>query len=86
MDNKEFFKFLDSIVIGYASAVLAELVVAGLALAGVTISTGWIIIIVAILAAIIAGIILWMMDEADVSFSQKVLQGYNDLLLFATGH
>lgn len=52
------YKFLDGLIIGFASTIIAQLIVAAVALAaGVTISGGWIVAIVALLAVIIAFLI-----------------------------
>lgn len=77
---KHLYKALDAIIIGYASAVIAELVAGiGIALAaavGVTVSVGWIAVIVAVVAVIIAVLIGFLLESADVSFSEYAVQGY----------
>jgi hypothetical protein len=74
---KDTYKALDAIIIGYASAVIAELIVgAVIALVGATISVGWIVVIVAIVAVIIAALISYLLDSVEVSFSEYAVQGY----------
>ena len=68
---------MDAIIIGYASAVIAELLIGLLiALTGATISVGWIAVIVAVVAVIIAVLIGFLLESADVSFSEYAVQGY----------
>lgn len=74
---KHFYSALDAIIIGYASAVIAELLIGFLiALTGATISVGWIAVIVAVVAVIIAALIGYLLNAADVSFSEYAMQGY----------
>ena len=68
---------MDAIIIEYASAVIAELLIGLLiALTGATISVGWIAVIVAVVAVIIAALIGYLLNAADVSFSEYAMQGY----------
>ena len=75
---KHFFEFLDDIVVGFASFVLAQLIVG--AVVGASISAGWIAVIVAIVAILIAALITYFMDEAEVSFSETALEGYKSIV------
>ena len=47
---------------------------------GASISAGWIAVIVAIVAILIAALITYFMDEAEVSFSETALEGYKSIV------
>lgn len=76
--SEHFFDFLDGLVIGYASAVIAQIVVGLVGTA--VLSAGWIMVIVALVAVAIAAGLSFLMDEADVSFSKKAAEGYSAIL------
>jgi len=79
--KKHFYEVLDGLIIGYASTVIAELIVGVTAAAvGVTISAGWIVAIIAIAALLISILFSFLMSEADVSFSQKAFEGYSEII------
>lgn len=79
--KKHFYEILDGLIIGYASTVIAELIV-GLAVTavGVTISSGWIVVIIAIAALLISLLFSFLMSAADVSFSQMAIEGYGEII------
>lgn len=80
----DIYKALDAIIIGYASAVIAELLVgAVVALVGATISVGWIVVIVAFVAIIVAALIGFLLEKADFSFSEYAIQGYKYIAEYA---
>lgn len=78
------YDLLDGLVIGYASTVLAQMIVlagAGLfAAAGVSISAGVIAIIVATVAVLIGMVIGYLLSEADVSFTEYAVEGYKTIM------
>lgn len=79
--KKHFFELLDGFIIGYASTVIAELVVGiTLAVVGVTISSGWIVVIIAIAALLISLLFSYIMSTEEVSFSQMALEGYSEII------
>lgn len=81
--KKDLYDFFDGLVMAFAAAVIAQIVaavIAGIAAAlGFTISAGWIVVIVAALAIIIASIFMYLLQEADISFTETALQGYQEL-------
>lgn len=79
--QKHFYEVLDGYIIGYASTVIAELIVgATVAAVGATISVGWIVAIIAIAALLISLLFSFFMSDADVSFSQKAIEGYSGII------
>lgn len=80
---KHIYDLLDGIIIGYASAVLAELAVGAIAstaaAVGLTISVGWIAGLVVIVTLAIALLIGYLLNSADVSFSEYAIQGYKSI-------
>ena len=78
------YDLLDGFVIGYASTVLAQMIVlagAGLlAAAGVSISASVIAIIVASVAVLIGIVIGYLLSEADVSFTEYAVEGYKTIM------
>ncbi len=78
------YDLLDGFVIGYASTVLAQMIVlagAGLlAAAGVTISASVIAIIVASVAVLIGMGIGFLLSEAEVSFTEYAVEGYKTIM------
>lgn len=76
--KKHLYEFVDGMIMGFAAAVIAEVIVAIVAaaatLVGITISAGWIVVIVAILAVIIAAGLMYLLDVSGKSFSETVLQ------------
>lgn len=78
---KDLSNLIDSLITGVVSTVLAELAVAGaIALTGATISVGWIVVIVAIVATIIGLVISYLMYKTDFSFGDLALEGYNQII------
>lgn len=75
--SRDFFSFLDGIILGYAAMVISELIVgAVVAVAGLTISAGWIVAIVAVVAVAIAALLTWILNMNEISFSEKACEGY----------
>ena len=74
--KKHLYEFVDGMIMGFAAAVIAEVIVAIVAaaatLVGITISAGWIVVIVAILA--VAAGLMYLLDVSGKSFSETVLQ------------
>lgn len=86
---KDFTDFLDGFVIGYACAIIAEVFVAGLVAAGVALgytAPAWIPVVLAVIIAVGLGcMISYLMDEAEVSFSDTAMRAYSDFILVIAG-
>lgn len=79
--KKHFYEVLDGLIIGYASAVIAELIVgASVAAVGVTISAGWIVAIIAVAALLISLLFSYLLNETEVSFSQTAFEGFGEII------
>lgn len=71
-------QFMDDLVVGLISTVLAELLVGGaLLLGGASISAGAVVVIVLIVSVIIGLIISYLMEESDISFAKYAMNGYS---------
>ncbi len=81
--KKDLYEFFDGLVMAFAAAVIAQIIagaIAGIAaICGFTISAGWIVVIVAALAIIIASVLMYLLQTADVSFTETAVQGYQEL-------
>ena len=68
---------------GFAAVVIAQIITGAIAavaaICGVTISAGWIVVIVAAIAFLIAFVLMYLLQEADVSFTETAVQGYQGL-------
>ena len=77
----EFYRFLDAFIIAYAANVLADvLVTVTAAAAGISIPAVLLVVIIAIAAILIASLLSYLLDEADVSFSETAFQGFNEII------
>lgn len=79
--SKHLMEFFDGFIIGYISSVIAEFFVVGIAaIGGAAISAGWIIVIIAVVAVILASLIGYFLDSRDISFSKLALEGYDEII------
>ena len=84
--KKHFYEMLDGLIIGIVSSLMAELAVVGvIAVTGLTISTGWIVAIIAIVATLLSVLFSYLLDATlldatDISFAEISQQGYADVL------
>lgn len=79
--KKHFYEMLDGLIIGIVSSLMAELIVVGvIAATGLTISTGWIVAIIAIVATLLSVLFSYFLDATDISFAEISQQGYADVL------
>lgn len=75
--KKHCYEFFDDVITAYVSAVIAEVIVAiVLLVTGATLSVGWIAVIVAVVAVLIATFIGMFCDSVDYSFTEKAVEGY----------
>ncbi len=81
--KKDLYEFFDGLVMAFAAAVIAQIIAGAIAsiaaICGVTISAGWIVVIVAALTILIASVLMYLLQEADVSFTETAVQGYQEL-------
>ena len=84
--KKHLYEFFDGIVMAFAATVIAQIIVgaiaAVLAICGVTISAGMIVAIVAAIAFLIASALIYLLQEADVSFTETAVQGCQEIFRF----
>lgn len=82
--KKHFLEFLDGFILGIAAGVIAEMVIAavaaGVVALGYTMPVWLIVALVAILALLIAAALQFLLDEAEVSFSETVITFCHDKL------
>lgn len=81
--KKHLYEFFDGLIMGFAAVVIAQIITGAIAavaaICGVTISAGWIVVIVAAIAFLIAFVLMYLLQEADVSFTETAVQGYQGL-------
>ncbi len=75
------FDFIDGVIIGFVSAILAEIIVlAGAAIVGASGAAGAIAIIIAVVAVVIAIAIGYFFDKHDISLSRMVVDYCADIV------
>lgn len=75
-----FFAFVDGWLIGVVSTIIAEITVGvTLAAVGASISVGWIIALIAIVAILLSTLISYLMEENVGSFSEMAVGGFYEL-------
>lgn len=80
--RKDCYAFLDSLIIGYTSLFLAQLiVVGGSALAGLTMSSGAVIAAVVIITLILGLIISYLLSKKDISFSRFIFEDCAEFII-----
>lgn len=73
--QKDCYDFLDALVVGCISCFLAQLVVvSGAALAGLTVSSGAIVVAIVIVSLIIGLVFSYVLSSNDISFSRFVFE------------
>jgi len=82
--KKDLYDFLDGLILGFAAGVLAEIAVSlGIAAAGLTISAGWVVLIIAIVGVLIACLLAWVLDMCDKSFTETLVEWFQVALQWA---
>ncbi len=80
--QKDCYDFLDSLIIGCVSCFLAQLiVVGGAALAGLTVSSGTILVAIVIVALIIGLVFSYVLSSNDISFTRFVFEDCAEFII-----
>lgn len=80
--RKDCYAFLDGLIIGYTTFFLAQLiVVGGGALAGLTMSSGVVIVAVVVIALILGLIISYLLSNNDISFSRYIFEDCMEFII-----
>lgn len=80
--QKDCYEFLDALIIGCVSCFLAQLVVVGgAALAGLTVSSGAIVVAIVIVSLIIGLIFSYVLSSNDISFSRFIFEDCAEFII-----
>lgn len=80
--QKDCYEFLDALIIGCVSCFLAQLVVVGgAALAGLTVSSGAIVVAIVIISLIIGLVFSYVLSSNDISFSRFIFEDCAEFII-----
>lgn len=80
--RKDCYEFLDNLIVGYISLFIAQLIViGGASLAGLTLSSGTVIVIIAIITLIICLIFSYILSKKDISFSRFIFEDCAEFII-----
>jgi hypothetical protein len=80
--QKDCYDFLDALIIGCVSCFIAQLVVVGgAALAGLTISSGAIVVAIVIVSLIIGLVFSYVLSSKDISFSRFIFEDCAEFII-----
>lgn len=80
--QKDCYDFLDALIIGCVSCFLAQLiVVGGAALAGLTVSSGTIIVAIVVVSLIIGLIFSYVLSSKDISFTRFIFEDCAEFII-----
>ena len=80
--QKDCYDFLDGLIIGCISCFLAQLiVVGGAALAGLTVSSGAVVVAIVIVSLIIGLVFSYVLSSKDISFSRFIFEDCAEFII-----